>query len=255
MRPTEPIAALARWLALGAVAACIAGLCGGAIAQAMRAPAVATAASSTSSIRMPTQKEMDAQRIRMPSDAELARQPGAVMPRIDTPSMPLQPGIDAGALAEQYEALRRQAEPEGERAMSGLMVFVTLQMPRASLLRLVEQAELARATLVLRGLKGSSMKSTLAEVATLIGKRKVAWMIDPESFKRYAVVLAPTFVLVAAQSSAVASCATGQCAVEPIYSKVTGDVSTAYALQAIERGDPGFKAQAQAYRARLEARK
>ena len=252
MRPTEPIAALARWLALGAVAACIAGLCGGAIAQAMRAPSLAVAASS---IRMPTQKEMDAQSIRMPSDAELARQPGAVMPRIDTPSMPLQPGIDAGALAEQYEALRRQAEPEGERAMSGLMVFVTLQMPRASLLRLVEQAELARATLVLRGLKGSSMKTTLAEVATLIGKRKVAWMIDPESFKRYAVVVAPTFVLVAAQSNAVASCATGQCAVEPIYSKVTGDVSTAYALKAIERGDPEFKAQAQAYRSRLETRK
>jgi len=147
-----------------------------------------------------------------------------------------------------------KAEGEGERSMAGLMVFVTLQMPRGSLQRLVDQAERSRATLVLRGLKGSSMKDTLAEVADLIGKRKVAWMIDPESFKRYGVTLAPTFVLVSPQTETGVGCAAGQCGAAPVFSKVVGDVSTSFALQTIERGDPAFKAQAMAYRSRLEAR-
>ena len=192
--------------------------------------------------------------IHLPSAAELARQPAPVLPRIDTPAMPLQRGIDAGALAAQYEAMGRAARPADERPVSGLLVFVTLQMPRPSLQRLVEQAERARATLVLRGLKNRSMKDTLAEVAGLIGQRKVAWMIHPESFKRYGVGLAPTFVLVAAQGAAVAGCAAGQCGAEPSYSSVSGDVSTAYALQRIEQGDPAFKPQVLVYRRRLEAR-
>lgn len=212
------------------------------------------AATPSSAVRMPTQTEMDAQRTRMPSDAALAREPGVAMPRIDTPGVPLQRGIDAGAMAAQYEAIRKSDEPAGEHATVGLMVFVTLQMPRGSLQRLVEQAERSRATLVLRGLKGSSMKDTLAEVAELIGKRKVAWMIDPESFKRYGVTLAPTFVLVSTQTAAAVGCTTGQCAAEPVFSKVVGDVSTSYALQTIERSDSAFKSQAMGYRTRLESR-
>jgi conjugal transfer pilus assembly protein TrbC len=188
----------------------------------------------------------------MPSAAELARQPAPVLPRID--ALPLQRGIDAGALAAQYEAIRQPPNPAGERPTSGLLVFVTLQMPRVSLQRLVEQAERARATLVLRGLMNRSMKATLAEVAELIGKRKVAWIIDPESFRRYGVALAPTFVLVAPQGGFAAGCGSGQCVADPAYSSVAGDVSTAYALQLIEQGDPAFKPQALAYRRRLEAR-
>ena len=202
---------------------------------------------------------MDAQRIRMPSPAELDRQPAVVMPRLDTPTVPLQPGIDAGALAAQYEALRgaagQGAERQGKGVVSGLLVFVTLQMPKASLRRLAEQAERAQATLVLRGLRNSSMKDTLAEVADLIGPRKVAWLIDPEAFKRFGVVLAPSFVLVAPQGGSTPDCAAGQCNVPPVFAKVVGDVSTVYALQAIERGDPAVSALARVYRARLETRR
>lgn len=210
---------------------------------------------SAGSVRMPTQAEMDRQRHRMPSDAELARQPAPVMPRLGAADTPMQPGIDAGALAAQYEAMHQAREPEGESQMSGLLIFVTLAMPRVSLQRLVEQAERSRATLVLRGLKDRSMKDTLAVVAGLIGQRKVAWMIDPESFKRYGVDLAPSFVLVAPQSGPVPGCTSGQCAIEPAYSKVVGDVSTSFALQTIEREDTMFRAQAVAYRQRLERRR
>ena len=193
--------------------------------------------------------------VRMPSASEMARQPAVVMPRIDTPELPLQRGIDAGALAAQYEAMRNAATADTERSIAGLMVFVTLQMPRPSLQRLVEQAERSRATLVLRGLKNRSMKGTLAEVADLIGNRKVAWMIDPQSFKRYGVVLAPTFVLVAPQDGAAAGCAASHCVAEPAFSSVAGDVSISYALQTMERGDPALKRQALAYLSRLEARR
>lgn len=187
--------------------------------------------------------------------AGLAAAQPAAMPRIDTPAMPLQPGIDAGALAAQYEAMHRGMSARPEPGLSGLLIFVTLQMPRVSLQRLVAQAERSRATLVLRGLKGRSMQDTLAEVAALIGKRKVAWAIDPESFKRFGVVLAPTYVLVAPQIGVAPGCDAGQCVAEPVFSKVAGDVSVGYALQAIERGDPAFRTQAQAWRARLEERR
>lgn len=190
----------------------------------------------------------------VPSAAVLAGQPAVLMPRIDTSELPLPRGIDAGAMAAQYEAMRSAATLDAERPIAGLLVFVTLQMPRPSLQRLVEQAARARATLVLRGLKNRSMKDTLADVADLIGDRKVAWMIDPQSFRRYGVLLAPTFVLVAPQGAVTAGCATGQCAAAPAFSSVVGDVSTSYALQRMERADPAFRQQALAYLARLERR-
>jgi conjugal transfer pilus assembly protein TrbC len=39
------------------------------------------------------------------------------------------------------------------------------------------------------------MRQTVAVVQELIGKRRVAWVIDPEAFTRFAVRQAPTFVL------------------------------------------------------------
>jgi conjugal transfer pilus assembly protein TrbC len=68
-------------------------------------------------------------------------------------------------------------------------------MPRASLQLLTDQAARAGAVLVLRGLKSQSMRQTVAAVQELIGKRRVAWVIDPEAFTRFAVRQAPTFVL------------------------------------------------------------
>jgi type-F conjugative transfer system pilin assembly protein TrbC len=76
-----------------------------------------------------------------------------------------------------------------------LRIFITLDMPRASLQLLTDQAARAGAVLVLRGLKSQSMRQTVAVVQELIGKRRVAWVIDPEAFTRFAVRQAPTFVL------------------------------------------------------------
>lgn len=76
-----------------------------------------------------------------------------------------------------------------------MQVFVTLNMPRPSLHRLVDQAERSGATLVLRGLHAQSMRKTVLALGELIGQRRVNWVIDPKAFERYAVTRAPTFVV------------------------------------------------------------
>ncbi len=218
---------------------------------------LAASASAPSAVapRMPTDAEINAQRVRMPSEAELARQPAPVMPRLD--GMPVQKGVDAAALAAQYEAMQTAqsaGETTNERPNGGLFVFVTLAMPRASLQRLLDQAERTRATLVLRGVKDHNLQATLATVADLIGKRKVAWVIDPDSFTRYGVTHAPTIVLVAPGSVPVAGCVGAQCAADH-FAKVVGDVSIAYAMDTVERQDASLRVMARAYKGMLEQRR
>lgn len=215
-------------------------------------------------IRMPTDKQIEAQRGRMPteselverrrknprlfempSEADLAKQPAPVLPRVDDAR-----GIDAGALAQRYEeALRSGRMERAQAARSGLLVFVTLAMPDAALARLAAQAEQAQATLLIRGLQHRSMRATAQRAAKIIGERRVAWLIDPHAFKRFEVRVAPSFVLT--RRTAGSDCASGECPRDNGYAMVAGDVSLDYALQAIERGDPEFAPLAREYLTRL----
>ena len=126
-------------------------------------------------------------------------------------------------------------------------VFITLEMPRASLELLTDQASRAGAVLVLRGLKSQSMRQTLAVVGDLIGDRSVAWVIDPEAFIRFGVTKAPTFVLSLnerSQNDPRQGCAAG-CATLDTFASVSGDVSLDYALEAIVRRRPETASQAE----------
>ena len=128
-------------------------------------------------------------------------------------------------------------------------------MPEASLKLLAGQASKTQATIVIRGLKDESMKSTLAAVQRIIGELPVDWQIDPPAFTRFAITRAPTFVLTAQSASAIEprGCTTG-CDKPDAFVSVSGDVSLDYALGVIARAKPAFAAMRSAFCRNLATR-
>jgi conjugal transfer pilus assembly protein TrbC len=165
--------------------------------------------------------------------------------RISLQPIPRPPRVDLQRSAIDIEALARgkvhlpNAGAASGAAPTPLRIFITLDMPRASLQLLTDQAARAGAVLVLRGLKSQSMRQTVAVVQELIGKRRVAWVIDPEAFTRFAVRQAPTFVLTLTDDAndAQRGCNAG-CATPATFVSVAGDVSLDYALETIQRRTP-----------------
>lgn len=169
------------------------------------------------------------------------------------------PKINPGAAGTDIETLVRQhtgaMNPSRDQSPpSALRIFVTLEMPAASLRGLADQAARSGATLVLRGLKDNSMRSTFARVQSLIGERKVAWQIDPQAFARYAVERAPTFVLLTggAGTTSTQAARTLDCRGPSTFVAIAGDVSLDYALEAMVRQVPSAKPQALPYLTRLK---
>ena len=167
--------------------------------------------------------------------------------------------IDIAAIANQGAALPAQAAVATDP--TALRIFITLEMPRESLERLVDQAARSGAVLVLRGLKAQSLRETLAATSALIGTRRVNWVIDPDAFARYHVEVAPTFVLTLADASPATSLAaltepaepradTG-CTTPSAFVSVTGDVSLDYALETLSRRSPAAAPRAAKLLSRL----
>lgn len=148
---------------------------------------------------------------------------------------PQREGIDIEALMRGLPA-RAGTPPAPGDGEAVLRIFVTLEMPQASLRLLIDQAARGGATLVLRGLKRQSMRQTLEAVNDLIGSRHVAWVIDPEAYTRFGVNKAPTFVLTLGED-AQAGCV-GTCVTPQGFVSIAGDVSVDYALDAMVRRRP-----------------
>ncbi len=185
-----------------------------------------------------------------PGADRIGSQPIAQPPRVN----PQRGAIDIEAIARGKVHLPNTGAASGT-APAPLRIFITLDMPRASLQLLTDQASRAGAVLVLRGLKSQSMRETVAMVGELIGERKVAWVIDPEAFMRFAVRQAPTFVLTlidAAGNDAQGSCGSG-CVTPAGFVSVAGDVSLDYALEAILRRRPEAAPRAESILKRLRA--
>ncbi|HVR48467.1 MAG TPA: type-F conjugative transfer system pilin assembly protein TrbC [Pseudorhodoferax sp.] len=160
--------------------------------------------------------------------------------------------IDLEGLARQHAGQAAALEGAGSltRPGSGLIVFVSLTMPRPSLERLLDQAARAQATVVLRGFVGGSLRETVAQVQALIGTRQVAVQIDPPAFDRFAIARVPSIVLLR-DGARPASCASGTCAAPEDYLQVSGDVSLDYALEHMQRSAPAFQAETALFLARL----
>ncbi|MGM9489642.1 type-F conjugative transfer system pilin assembly protein TrbC [Ideonella sp. YS5] len=205
------------------------------------------------------EQRMRPQDLRMPGADEL-RRAAPSMPNVDAlPDVPAAPAPDLAELASRYERLGvgSAATPAGgERAVSGLLVFVSLGMPSASLEMLVDDAERSGALLVLRGVKDGSLKTTKAMIQQLIGKRRVAWQIDPTLYRALRIEAVPTYVLVD-PNQPIQRCQSGdveqgaQCG-QPPHSRVAGDVTLRRALLAMAQADAAAAVAAAPYLRRLE---
>ena len=164
------------------------------------------------------------------------------MPRL--PAIVSPPALDLRRLTNPTELSEQQASAEAPT----LLVFVTLALPRASLERLLAQAEQARAVVLLRGLHARSMRETLKMIEGLRGQHQIRIEIDPESFTRYQISTAPSVVLLLTARSM--QCQAGA-APQETYLKVAGDVSLDYALERMQRLRPTASPQISPLLARL----
>ena len=201
-----------------------------------------------------TEGDIDAARRKysMPGDAELRYAP-VPTPNVEALPQPLsRTPIDLEALARGYASQAdAMTQAQGLATGPGLLVFVSLSMPRPTLQRLVGQAARAKASIVLRGFANGSLRDTVAQVQGLIGARQVAVQIDPLAFDRFAVTRVPTFVLVRDGTRPVA-CASGSCAPTDSFLRTSGDVSLDYALEHMRRSAPGFGPPADIFLKRIK---
>lgn len=209
-------------------------------------------------VKLPGAADLNRARAGLPSAAELEQAQRAqqnaltVRPPAAALDPKVQGALDLSRLAEQYEQIRRGPSDTGQdRQASGLVVFVSLGMPRPSLERLVVDAERVKATLVLRGVQNRSVTKTAQTIAELIGKRTVSWQIDPALFTRFQIRAVPSFVLIDPSKPVLVSCNEGQCQ-QAAYAKVAGDVSIGHALGVIEQQDRDLAATARAMGTRLQ---
>ena len=200
-----------------------------------------------------TEGDIDAARRKysMPGDTELRYAP-VPTPNVEALPQPLsRTPIDLEALARGYASQAdAMTQAQGLATGPGLLVFVSLSMPRSTLQRLVDQAARAKASIVLRGFANGSLRDTVAQVQGLIGSRQVAVQIDPLAFDRYTVTRVPTFVLVRDGTRPVA-CASGSCAPADSFLRTSGDVSLDYALEHMRRSAPGFGPPADTFLKRI----
>lgn len=130
--------------------------------------------------------------------------------------------IDVAALAREFAA----ANPSF--AQSRVVALVSLSMPPASLRRLARKARLADIPLVLRGLKGNSMKETVAALRELKAHPLATWQVDPRLFRALGVGAVPAVAVVAGDAHLL----------------VRGDVPLRYALAKLAARDSPLAAAA-----------
>ena len=201
--------------------------------------------------RQPSQAEIDAARKKLEQFLPaLVQSPSASpAPRLDALPKPAA-GVDLESLARDFSASPQVPSVLGATRQPGLLVFVSLSMPRPTLERLVQQAARAHGSLILRGLVGGSLRETVAQVQPLLKGKQVALQIDPVAFDRFSITRVPTFVLVR-DGARPQSCASGTCAPPEDFVRVTGDVSLDYALRHMHGSAPAFQRDAAGFIARL----
>lgn len=210
--------------------------------------------------RMPTAKELEAARRQIPTAEQIKRaiQEQQQGQSVRVPEAALDPsrqvGPELSKLAEQYEQIRRGPDGAGksaeDRQASGMLVFVSLGMPKASLERIVADAERTRATLVLRGARDLSFGEAAKDILSVMSQAKASWQIDPSLFKQFEIQAVPTYVLIDPARPVLVACGQSHCQATA-YSKVAGDVSMSHALEVIELNDAEFADVARDMAARL----
>ncbi len=184
-----------------------------------------------------------------PSYRDVYGMPSSPAPRTP-PAIPLElgKGVDPATIAARFKELQPAGGPDHE-----LLIFISTSMPKATLVKLGEQAKAAGGILVMRGVKGGlQQKNALAAMAgelQPVAATGVDIQIHPELFTRYNVSAVPTFVL----AREVTDCGTDSCAAR--MTSLAGDVSLDFALERFTASPDTRLAQlARAKLARLERR-
>lgn len=184
-----------------------------------------------------------------PSYRDVYGLPSGPAPRTP-PAIPLElgKGVDPAAIAARFKDMQPTGGPDHE-----LLIFVSTSIPKATLVKLGEQAKTAGGILVMRGVKGGlQQKNALAVMASElqpVAATGVDIQIHPELFTRYNVSAVPTFVL----AREVTDCGTDACAAR--MTSLAGDVSLDFALERFTASPDARLAQlARAKLARLERR-
>lgn len=202
---------------------------------------------------LPDLKSFDADKARDRSsrtldDAARAAQGGPVraMPNIKGPSS----GVDIAQIASRYGQAQAQAEDER------LMIFATLGMPQAALVKLARQAARAGAVMVFRGVDGGLAGGNWArsiEAFKPIAEAGASIQIHPELFKAYRVSQAPTFILTAPDQGD--ACMSDRAKACGKALRSVGDVSLDYVLERWATGSGDLAEEARKRLARIEARR
>jgi conjugal transfer pilus assembly protein TrbC len=148
--------------------------------------------------------------------------------------------------------LKQQQNRSPTEKDSQLMVFVSLDMPRPSLERIVRDARQAQAVLVLRGMKNNKMGDTIGAATALKDGLEAGWQISSLEFRDIEVTVVPTTVLRmgAKRITACEADSKTSCVSQPWYG-VEGDVSIEYALEQIIKHAPESTQEAGKYLATL----
>ena len=90
------------------------------------------------------------------------------------------------------------------------------------------QAEKAGGVLVIKGLKGNSIKETLRMVKSIFGEKQAKGiMVDPTAFERYGIKTVPAVLV---SDKTLASCNEKNCPISR-FDVIYGDVGLKYALE------------------------
>lgn len=120
-----------------------------------------------------------------------------------------------------------------------LVAFASTSMPQESLQRMISDVSKAGGIVVFRGFLPDGSKPFLAQLQKVVSQSEQAHVrIDPRLFRAFDIQEVPTYV---ALSSSFDLCDSLECKSTPTpYDKISGNVTTAYALQTFADGNgPG----------------
>lgn len=144
---------------------------------------------------------------------------------------------DANLSKFKAEFLKGKKSP-----INQLMIFISISMPKNSLIQYSEQANKAGGVLVLRGIINNSFKDTAKFILSL-NKMGVRAIIDPLSFKNFNINHVPQVVVIKDGHG----CKDGRCSNTPLHDKISGNISLQYALELISKRGRFSKKESQRF--------
>lgn len=132
--------------------------------------------------------------------------------------------INANQLINYYNRMKDNKDSISE---GRVLIFISMTMPKKSIMNLIKQGQKVGAVFVLMGLVDGSIKKTQREFYSLMQGNQVGAMINPQLFRTFNIKMVPTFVIYAHAKQNPLN--TG-CKVAPKFVSLSGDVNLHFAL-------------------------